>query len=423
MIDLKLLRELPDEVERGIRAKGYTVDVKHILDLDAKKRELQSRTEAIAAQKNTTSTAIAAASAEERARLLKEIRAVDRKADAEAEKLERLSQELDQLLWSVPNVPAVDVKVGKDESENEVIRMCGEIPKFPFVPKPAWELGPRLGAFDTERAARVAGTRFGYITGPGALIEWALLRHATQLLTKEGFTPIIPPVLVNAKAMEAMGYTLHGGKDETYYLERDDQYLVGTSEQSIGPMHMGEILREEELPKRYVAFSTCFRREAGSHGKDTKGIFRVHQFNKVEMFSFTTPEQSDAEHEFLLGIEERLLQSIGLPYQVVKMCTGDLGVPAARKYDLEVWFPSEQRYRELTSTSTCTDWQARRLNIRYRPKDGGKPRFVHMLNGTAWSMNRPICAILEHGQQADGSVVLPKAIAQEVGMDRITPVS
>lgn len=423
MIDLKLLRELPDEVERGIRAKGYTVDVKHILDLDAKKRELQSRVEAIAAQKNTTSVAIAAASAEERERLLKDIRAVDRKADAEAEKLERLSQELDQLLWSVPNVPAVDVKVGKDESENEVLRMWGEIPKFPFVPKPAWELGPRLGAFDTERAARVAGTRFGYITGPGALIEWALLRHATQLLTKEGFTPVIPPVLVHAKAMEAMGYTLHGGKDETYYLERDDQYLVGTSEQSIGPMHMGEILREEELPKRYVAFSTCFRREAGSHGKDTKGIFRVHQFNKVEMFSFTTPEQSDAEHEFLLGIEERLLQSLGLPYQVVKMCTGDLGVPAARKYDLEAWFPSEQRYRELTSTSTCTDWQARRLNIRYRPKDGGKPRFVHMLNGTAWSMNRPICAILEHGQQADGSVVLPKAIAQEVGVDRLTPMS
>jgi len=422
MLDLKLLRELPDEVEHGIRAKGYAVDVKRILELDTKKRELQGRVEAIAAQKNAASAAIAQASAEERERLLKELRVVDRKADAEAERLDALSQELDQLLWAVPNLPASDVKVGKDDTENEVLRTWGEIPQFPFVPKPAWELGPRIGAFDTERAARVSGTRFGYLTGPGARIEWALLRHATRFLTAEGFTPVIPPVLINAKAMEAMGYTLHGGKDETYYLERDDQYLVGTSEQSIGPMHMGEVLREDELPKRYVAFSTCFRREAGSHGKDTKGIFRVHQFNKVEMFCLTSPEASDAEHEFLLGLEERLLQDIGLPYRVVKMCTGDLGVPAARKYDLEAWFPSEGRYRELTSTSTCTDWQARRLNIRYRPKDGGKPRFVHMLNGTAFSMNRPICAILEHGQQADGSVVLPKVIAQEVGIDCIAPV-
>jgi seryl-tRNA synthetase len=250
-------------------------------------------------------------------------------------------------------------------------------------------------------------------------------------LSREGFTPVIPPVLVKARAMEAMGYTLHGGKDETYYLERDDQYLVGTSEQSIGPMHIGETLQEDELPKRYAAFSTCFRRESGSYGKDTKGIFRVHQFDKVEMFVFTTPEQSDAELERLLGIEERFLQELNLPYRVVKMCTGDLGVPAARKYDLEAWFPSEARYRELTSTSTCTDWQARRLNIRYRPSQAGsrkqvaesrRLKFVHTLNGTAWSMNRPICCILENGQQSDGSVILPKVLQGELGMERISPV-
>ncbi|MBI4450078.1 serine--tRNA ligase [Candidatus Uhrbacteria bacterium] len=423
MIDLKLLREHPEDVERGIQTKGYTVDISHILELDAKKRELQGHVEAIAAQKNAASAEIAKASIEERKRLLKALQKVDAKADASAERLDALTKEFDAALWTVPNLPASDVKVGKDETENEVLRTWGEIPQFPFVPKAAWELGPRLGAFDVERAARVSGARFAYLTGAGARIELALLNHAMRTLIAEGFIPVTPPVLVNAKAMEAMGYTLHGGKDETYYLERDDQYLVGTSEQSIGPMHMGEVLREADLPKRYVAFSTCFRRESGSYGRDTKGIFRVHQFNKVEMFSFTTPEQSDAEHEYLLGLEERFLQALELPYQVVKMCTGDLGVPAARKYDLEVWFPSERRYRELTSTSSCTDWQARRLNIRYRPSEGGgKPRFVHTLNGTAWSMNRPICAILEHGQQADGSVVLPKALRESFGAERIAPV-
>lgn len=419
MIDLKLLREYPEDVERGIRAKGYKTDVRRILDLDARKRELQGQVEAIAAQKNSASAEIAKAAMEERERLLKNLRKVDVKADVGAERLEALEREFDALLWTVPNLPAADVKVGKDESENETIRTWGEIPKFPFVPKSSWELGPRLGMFDMERAAKVSGSRFAYLTGPGALLEFALLRHAITTLVREGFTPVIPPVLVNARIMEAMGYTIHGGKEETYYLDRDDQYLVGTSEQSIGPMHMNEVLAEAELPKRYVSFSSCFRRESGSHGKDTKGIFRVHQFDKVEMFVFATPEQGDMEHERLLALEECFLQEFELPYRVVKMCTGDLGVHAARKYDLEAWFPSEQRYRELTSTSTCTDWQARRLNIRYRPAGGGKPKFVHMVNGTAWSMNRPICCIIENGQQADGSVVLPRALHESFGADHI----
>lgn len=419
MMDLKLLREHPEDVEQGIRAKGYTVNVQRILELDEKKRELQGQVEAIAAQKNAASAAIAKATIAERERLLKDLRKVDAKADVGAERLEALEREFDALLWTVPNLPAADVKVGRDESENETIRIWGEIPKFPFVPKASWELGPRLGMFDTERAARVSGSRFAYLSGAGVRLEFALIGLAMRVLERAGFTPIVPPVLVSAKAMEAMGFTLHGGKDETYYLERDDQYLVGTSEQSIGPMHMGEVLQETDLPRRYAGFSTCFRREAGSYGKDTKGIFRLHQFDKIEMFSFTTPEQGDEEHGRLLAIEEELLQLLELPYQVVRMCTGDLGVPAARKYDLEAWFPAEGRYRELTSTSTCTDWQARRLNTRYRPTAGGKPRFVHTVNGTAFAIGRTIACLLEQGQQADGSVVLPRALHESFGADHI----
>ncbi|MDP3770932.1 MAG: serine--tRNA ligase [bacterium] len=421
MIDLKLLREHPEDVERGIQAKGYNVNIQRILELDTKKRELQGLAEAIAAQKNAASAAVAKAGMDERERLLKDLRKVDAKADAGAERLDALTKEFDAALWTVPNLPAPDVKVGKDEVENEVVRTWGEVPKFPFVPKASWELGPRLGMFDTERAARVSGSRFAYLSGAGVRLELILIGLAMRILEREGFTPIAPPVLVGAKAMEAMGFTLHGGKDETYYLERDDQYLVGTSEQSIGPMHMGEVLQEADLPMRYAGFSTCFRREAGSSGRDTKGIFRLHQFDKVEMFGFTTPEQGDAEHERILAIEEELLQLLELPYQVIKMCTGDLGVPAARKYDLEAWFPAESRYRELTSTSTCTDWQARRLNTRYRPTAGGKPRFVHTVNGTAFAIGRTIACLLENGQQADGSVVLPKALRESFGADRISP--
>ena len=421
MIDLKLLREHPEHVERGIQAKGYRIDTAHILDLDAKKRDLQGQVEAMAAQKNAASADIAKANPDERKRLLKELQKVDAKADASAERLDARTKELEALLWTIPNLPAPDVKVGKDEAENEVLRTWGEIPQFPFVPKASWELGPRLGMFDTERAVRVSGARFAYLSGAGVRLELILIGLAMRILEREGFTPVVPPVLVSAKAMEAMGFTLHGGKDETYYLERDDQYLVGTSEQSIGPMHMGEVLQEADLPMRYAGFSTCFRREAGSYGKDTKGIFRLHQFDKVEMFGFTTPEQSDAAHERILAIEEELLQLLEIPYQVVKMCTGDLGVPAARKYDLEAWFPAEGRYRELTSTSTCTDWQARRLNTRYRPTAGGKLRFVHTVNGTAFAIGRTISCLLEHGQQADGSVVLPKSLRESFGADRIPP--
>ncbi|MBI4142628.1 serine--tRNA ligase [Candidatus Uhrbacteria bacterium] len=421
MLDLKLIREQPEAVVAGLQAKGISADIDRILALDTEKRELQTRVEAVAAKKNVASATIAEQSTADRQRLLTELKELDRGSDPDRQRLQAVDTLLHDLLWALPNLPTADVKIGKDESANEVVRSWGTPPTFSFAPKASWEIGPRLGVFDTERAAKVSGTRFGYLTGPGAKIEFALLRFAMETLEREGFIPVIPPALIGAKAMDAMGYTMHGGTDETYYFERDDQYLVGTAEQSLGPMHRDEVFEAADLPRRYAGFSPCFRREAGSSGKDTRGIFRVHQFDKVEMFSFTTPEQADAEHEVLLGLEERFLQALELPYQVVKMCTGDLGVPAARKYDLEAWFPSENRYRELTSTSTCTDWQARRLNIRYRQKKTPGVFFVHTLNGTAFSMNRPICAILENHQQADGSVVIPKALQSFVGVDRIVP--
>jgi len=272
---------------------------------------------------------------------------------------------------------------------------------------------------DVKRASKVCGTRFGYLKDEAVVLEFALIRLAFDTLLKEGFRPLIPPAIISLESMKSMGYLEHGGENDMYILDKDKMVLVGTAEQSIGPMHKNEILTEKELPKRYVGFSTCFRREAGSYGKDTRGIFRVHQFNKVEMFSFIKPEDSDKEHEYFLSLEEKLMRELELPYRVVKMCSGDLGDPAARKYDVEAWFPSENRYRETHSTSTCTDFQARRLNIKFKEKNG-EIKFVHTINGTAFS-ERPILAILENYQQKDGSVLVPKVLRKYTGFKKITP--
>ncbi|MCR4264172.1 MAG: serine--tRNA ligase, partial [Candidatus Roizmanbacteria bacterium] len=303
---------------------------------------------------------------------------------------------------------------------------------FEFKPKDHLELGELHDIIDVKRASKVSGARFYYLKGDGALLEWALLQLAIETLTKEGFTPIIPPVLIKKSSMKAMGYLEHGGEEDMFVLDKDGLILVGTSEQSIGPMHMNEVFDKKDLPRRYFGYSACFRREAGSYGKDTRGIIRVHQFNKVEMFSFTTPENGDAEHDYFLSLEEKFLQALEIPYQVIKMCSGDLGAPAARKYDLEAWIPTQEKYRELTSTSTTTDFQSRRLNIKYR--EPGVPgvigsgvipvpssfRYVHMLNGTAFSMGRPIVAILENFQEKDGSVRIPKVLQKWMGKEFIS---
>jgi seryl-tRNA synthetase len=276
------------------------------------------------------------------------------------------------------------------------------------------ELGENLDLIDTKRAGKVAGARFGYIKRQLPLIEFALIKLVMDTVTKEGFIPVIPPVMLKDEMARGTGYFEAGDRNEAYYLPDDNMYLVGTSEQSLVSMHTDEILNEKDLPLRYAGFSTCFRREAGSYGKDTKGILRVHQFDKLEMVIFSKPEDSKDEHKLLLSIEEKLMKALALPYQVINICTGDLGRPAAAKYDIEAWLPSEKKYRETHSTSNCTDFQARRLNIRYRDKSG-KVNFVHTLNGTAFAIGRILIMIMENYQQKDGSIKVPKALQKYCG--------
>lgn len=418
MIDCKILRETPNVIRDAARAKNVEVDIDRILDLDRKVRSLKGELEGIAAQKNEASKRIPKASKEERATMIEEMRLIDAKAEKLFAAFAPAEEELNELLLRIPNPALPDVTVGKSDEENTVLRSVGEPPAFDFAPKDHLALGEYLGIIDTVRAAKVSGARFTYFIGDGALLELALVDLAVKAARAHGFVPVTVPHLVNAKAMRAMGYLEHGGHDEIYYLPKDNLYLIGTSEQAIGPMHMDEILEADKLPLRYVGISPCYRRESGSYGKDTKGIIRVHQFMKVEMFSFCKPEDSSAEHELMLKIEEELLQAIGLPYHVLNIVTGDLGLPAAKKWDTEAWFPAQNRYREVTSTSNCTDFQARRLNTRYRTDDG--TTLVHTVNGTAFS-GRPIAAILENFQEADGSVRIPKVLQAYMGKETITP--
>lgn len=407
MIDIKLLREKPEFYRESAKAKGVVIDTDHILELDRTVRLLTGEVESVKAKKNAASDAIAKASAEDRKALIEEMRAIDQASSTKADELAPLEKELRDALLRIPNPSFPDVIIGASDEENTVLRTVGEVPAFDFEPKDHQTLGENLGIIDLKRAAKVSGSRFVYYVGDGAMLELALVDFGLRLAMKHGFVPVTVPHLVGAKSMEAMGYLEHGGQDEIYYLQKDDLYLIGTSEQAIGPMYMDEIIDAPKLPLRYVGVSPCYRRESGSAGKDTKGTIRVHQFTKVEMFGFCTPETSVAEHEAILAIEEELLQALGLPYHVLNICTGDLGLPAAKKWDTEVWFPTQNRYREVTSTSNCTDFQARRLNTRYRTGEGTS--FVHTVNGTAFS-GRPIAAILENFQNADGSVTIPEVL-------------
>ncbi len=410
MLDIDFIRKNPEKVKKGVGAKGLDPEmVDKVLDLDKKRRSLLEEVEKLRARRN---------------KLAKEKdveggRKVKKELQNKEPELAKIKNEYKEALYLIPNLPAEDVFLGKDEAENEVLRQWGEQGKFDFKAKDHLELGEALDIIDVKRAAKVSGTRFGYLKGDAVLLEFGLVQYAFETLTKEGFIPIVPPVLIKKESMEGMGYMEHGGKEDMYILDKDSLVLVGTSEQSIGPMHAGEVFQAKDLPKRYLGFSACLRREAGTYGKDTRGILRVHQFDKVEMFSYTRPEDSDKEHEYLLSLEEKLFQALEIPYQIVKMCSGDLGAPAARKYDLEAWMPGQGKYREVTSTSNTTDFQARRLNIKYREK--GKTDFVYTLNGTAFAIGRTIIAILENYQQKDGSIVIPKVLQKWVGKDRITP--
>lgn len=407
MLDIKFIRENPKKVKEACDKKNVNNGaalVEQILEFDTKKRSLLTSLEALRAKQNKfTQNDIGEAKKNKL-----EIKTLEPDL-AETEK------KLEELLLQLPNIPFDDVPVGKDETSNKILKKVGKIPKFNFTPKSHLEIGESLNIIDVKRAAKLSGARFGYLKREAALMEFALIQFIFELALKKGFVPVIPPVLVKPEAMKGMGY-IDTPEDlaERYYLEKDRLFLVGSSEQSIGGLHAGETFEEKELPSRVVAFSTCFREEAGSYGKDTKGILRVHQFDKVELFSFCHPEKSKEEHKFLIDFEEKLWQALKIPYQVVQLSTGDMSRPSASTVDIEAWMPGQNMYREVSSASNTTDYQARRLNIRHKNKEG-KPEFVHMLNATGFPIGRTIIAILENYQQKDGSVKVPKALQKYTG--------
>ncbi len=414
MLDINLIREKPKEIQKAALAKGVSVDIDLVLKLDKQVLDLQKEVQRIREERNAHVKGITGKPSPEQVEKGKKLK---EELDKKEEALRVVSVELDSLLQSIPNPSKSDVKVGKDESENEVIKTVGEPKKFSFTVKDHLELGENLGIIDVKQAALVSGARFDYLKGDGALLEMALRQYAYDVLLKEGFIPVTPPVLIKKEIMEGLGYTAMGEAENIFSIDKDDLYLVGTAEQSVVPLHMNDVLKKEDLPRRYVAFSSSFRREAGSYGKDTRGIWRVHQFNKVEMVSFVAVGDDDREHEYMLSLEEKFFQELGIPYQVVRICTGDLGFNAARKYDIEAWIPSQNAYKEVTSTSTVTDFQSRRLNMKYQ--DGPERKYLQVLNGTAFSMNRPIVAILENFQQEDGSVIIPEVLRKYIGKDVI----
>lgn len=410
MLDINFIRENPEKVKEACGNKNIKCDVDAVLSLDKEKRELITKSENLKAQQNK----LGKDNIEEAKELKEKFKALE-------PELEKIEKELNVLLLQLPNIPFDDVPVGKDDSQNVVLRQVGKPPKFNFSAKDYMQLGKELDLIDTERASKVSGSRFGYLKRELPLLEFALIDLVMDTVKKEGFIPVIPPVMLREEMARGTGYFEATDKNEAYFLPEDKMYLVGTAEQSMAAMHAGEILDEKELPKRYVAFSTCFRREAGSYGKDTKGILRVHQFDKLEMFILCLPEDSKKEHQLLLSIEEKLMKALGLPYQVVSICTGDLTRPSAKSYDIETWIPSEKKYRETHSCSNCTDFQSRRLNIKYRDKSG-KLNFVHMLNGTAFAMPRTLIAIIENYQQKDGSIKIPKVLQKYAGFKVIKPL-
>ena len=411
MIDIELIRENPDKVKEKCKKKKSNVDIDRILDLDKKRREMIKNIEELKSEQNRISRMY-----KKRDKRAKEIKEKIKKLEPE---LKHIEEEFYKLMLEVPNLPLDDVPYGENENDNVIIEEVNERPKFNFPIKDYLTLGLNLDIIDIERASKVCGSRFGYLKNEGAILEFALINYTLDTILKEGFVPIIPPVMIKEKAMRAMGYIEGLDKQEMYYLPSDELYLVGTSEQSIGPYYMDEILKESDLPKRFLGFSTCFRREAGSYGKDTKGIFRVHQFDKLEMFSLVKPENSIKEHLYLLSLQRKLLDGLKLPYRIVRICTGDLSFPSASSFDIETWFPSQNKYRETHSTSNCTDFQTRRLNIRCKNKDG-KKFFPHSLNATAFAIGRTIIAILENYQQKDGSIEIPEVLKKYVGKDKIS---
>jgi seryl-tRNA synthetase len=430
MLDIKYIRENAEKIKENSKNRGITVDVDRLLDLDTLRRDHIKRVDELRAQRNQGSKGKPAEH---------EISQM-RKVGDEIKQLEfdlaKIETELNELTLKIPNITLDDVPIGKDESENKILKKWGNPTKFDFDAKDHMALGETLGIIDMDRAAKVAGARFGYKKGAAALLDIALIQFVMETLTSpdiiekitrsvdpnlsiKPFIPVLPPVMIKPDVYARTGRLTPEDADEKYKIAQDELYLIGSAEHTIVAMHMDEILDEKELPLRYIGFSTCFRREAGSYGKDTKGMLRVHQFDKLEMETFSMPETSLLEHKFLVAIQEYLVQQLELPYQVVINCTGDMGKPNARQIDIETWMPGQNKYRETHSADYMTDYQARGLNIKFKSLRGDA-YFVHTNDATAIAMSRIPIAIVENNQQSDGSILIPKVLQKYFGKDRIT---
>jgi seryl-tRNA synthetase len=418
MLDVKMVRSKPDDVRKALERRGgaSAASLDEFLALEERRRHVLTDVENMRAERKRVSDDIAAVkkAGGDAAEAIAAMRALGNRIKEQEAELSAVEAQLRTMLLEIPNIPLEDVPDGGEE-DSVTLRHVGEPPAFDFPIKDHLDLGIALDLIDMERAARVSGSRFAYLKGDLVMLELALVQYALTVISGKGFRPVLPPVLVREEAMYGTGFF---PTDRAQVYETvDGDCLVGTSEVPLAAMHMEEFLEAERLPMRYVGFSTCFRREAGAAGRDTRGILRVHQFDKVEMFSFCLPEQGAAEHQLILSAEEEILQGLGIPYRVVNIAAGDLGAPAAQKFDCEAWMPGQEQYREVTSCSNCTDYQARRLNCRIRTQKG--PRFVHTLNGTGVAVGRTLIAIMENHQQADGSIVVPQALRPWMGKDSI----
>ncbi|MFA5853803.1 MAG: serine--tRNA ligase [Patescibacteria group bacterium] len=430
MLDLNFVREHPDLVKKGAAAKNSPVNVDALLEIDEKRRRLIGELQEKRAEQNTAGEKIAKETdADAKSKAVEEMRALKDGMKATETALVEVEAELDLLLKALPNIPSEDTPIGPDESGNVVIRKVGGPTTFDFEPKDHVALGEALGIIDNETGSEVAGARFTYIKGDLALLQNALHQLAWSILTNEAllsvvikeaglsvpstpFVPVIPPLMIKPEVFARMARL--EPRDERYHIPSDDLFLIGSAEHTLGPIHMDETFKEAELPRRYVAYTPAFRREAGSYGKDTKGILRLHQFDKIEMESFSLPEQSRAEQGLFVAVQEHILKILGVPYQVVQVCTGDMGGPDSRQIDIESWMPGQNKYRETHTSDLMTDYQARRLNTRVR-RDSGEMQFVHMNDATCIAMGRLLIAIMENFQEADGTIRIPKVLSPWMG--------
>jgi len=422
MLDTRFVRQNAELVQEALRTRGQDHDLARFLECDLKRRAILLEVEELKHQRNAVSERIAQMKRDNQdtSDLIAEMKTVSGSIKALDESLSQHEETLGSILMGLPNLPHLSVPLGEGSEDNVVLRKVGTPPSFDFEPLPHWDIGTRLGILDFERATKIAGARFALYVGEGARLERALINFMLDIQTKEhAYLEVLPPFMINRRSATATGQ-LPKFKEDLFKLEGWDYYLVPTAEVPVTNIHQDEILKEEDLPRRYVAYTPCFRSEAGSYGKDTRGLIRQHQFNKVELVKFVTPESSYQELEGLLGDAEEILKRLGLPYQVVVLCTGDLGFSAAKTYDIEVWMPGQEKYREISSCSNFEDFQARRGNIRFRRKGKKGTELVHTLNGSGLAVGRTVVAIMENFQQEDGSVVIPEVLRPYMdGLERI----